>query len=233
MLDTLLESRATKERGLSGQMVSVAAHYAVIAAAIALTRGVGVADETTSVEQISYVAPPAVTPPVRTPPPPSVTVAPVARGFQLVVAPIDIPNVLPRIDLSQSVTNADDYTGRNGLAGGRADGDPGVKPRTDAVARTFYPAEVDRLARLIDGTGTPDYPDVLRNNGIEGEVRVSFVIDSAGRADPATLVVVHSSHALFTEAVRRALPRMRFLPAQSAGRNVRLLVEMPFVFSVK
>jgi outer membrane biosynthesis protein TonB len=43
---------------------------------------------------------------------------------------------------------------------------------------------------------------------------------------------VRSDSPLFDEAVRSALGRMRFAPAEIAGRKVRQLVEMPFVFAL-
>jgi len=45
--------------------------------------------------------------------------------------------------------------------------------------------------------------------------------------------VIHSAHELFTEAVRKALPEQRFLPAQLASRNVRQLVQIVYRFSVQ
>jgi protein TonB len=37
---------------------------------------------------------------------------------------------------------------------------------------------------------------------------------------------------LFTQAVRAALPRMRFFPAQVGGKAVKQLVQMPFQFNL-
>jgi protein TonB len=37
---------------------------------------------------------------------------------------------------------------------------------------------------------------------------------------------------LFEDAVRVALRRMRFIPAEVGGRRVRQLVQMPFVFTL-
>jgi TonB family protein len=65
-----------------------------------------------------------------------------------------------------------------------------------------------------------------------GEVVVQFVVDTTGRPDMRTLKVLQSSDDLFSESVRRALLRYRFFPAEIAGRKVRQLVKMPFIFSV-
>jgi periplasmic protein TonB len=44
--------------------------------------------------------------------------------------------------------------------------------------------------------------------------------------------VLRASHDAFGQAVRTALPRMRFLPAEIGGRKVRMLVQQPFAFAL-
>jgi protein TonB len=68
--------------------------------------------------------------------------------------------------------------------------------------------------------------------GVEGRVVAQFVVDIEGRVEAGTVRLVRTDNALFDEAVRTALPRMRFTPAEIAGRKVRQLVEMPFVFAL-
>ena len=68
--------------------------------------------------------------------------------------------------------------------------------------------------------------------GVEGKVAAQFVVDVEGRVETGTVRLVRSDNALFDEAVRVALARMRFTPAEIAGRKVRQLVEMPFVFAL-
>jgi protein TonB len=38
---------------------------------------------------------------------------------------------------------------------------------------------------------------------------------------------------MFEQAVRSALPNMRFLPAEIGGRKVKQLVQQPFVFALQ
>jgi hypothetical protein len=59
-----------------------------------------------------------------------------------------------------------------------------------------------------------------------------FVVDTSGLVLPGSAKVARSTHQLFTEAVRTALPDMRFVPAEVAGRKVRQLVQQAFVFAV-
>ena len=44
--------------------------------------------------------------------------------------------------------------------------------------------------------------------------------------------VLKSSHQLFTQAVKDALPMMLFRPAEVGGEKVRQLVQQPFTFSL-
>jgi protein TonB len=74
---------------------------------------------------------------------------------------------------------------------------------------------------------------MLRTAGIEGHVMAQFVVDSTGRVQLATLQVLESQHPLFTAAVRTALSRMRFLPAEAGGARVAQLVQQSFQFTVR
>jgi protein TonB len=85
---------------------------------------------------------------------------------------------------------------------------------------------------LISGSAAPRYPESLRIAGVEGKVVAQFVVDFEGRVEDGTVRIVRSDNSLFDEAVRAALTRMRFTPAEIAGRKVRQLVQMPFVFAL-
>lgn len=79
----------------------------------------------------------------------------------------------------------------------------------------------------------PNYPSLLVSAGVEGSVVMNFVVDTTGAVEKQSIVVLHSSHALFEKAVRDALVRMRFTPAQMRGRKARQLVEQTFTFAIK
>lgn len=93
-------------------------------------------------------------------------------------------------------------------------------------------ANGDRLAQQIPGTGNIRYPDALRIAGVEGEVIGQFVVDTNGTYSDGTFKAIKSSDPLFTEAVRNALPMMRFTPALVKGKAVRQLLQQPFTFSL-
>jgi protein TonB len=96
----------------------------------------------------------------------------------------------------------------------------------------FTGPQVERAAAL-HGTVAPRYPATLRERGIEGSVTLRFVVDTAGRVEPASVVVVASTHDLFAVAARATLPTLRFTPAAAGGRPVRQLVELPFTFEIR
>jgi hypothetical protein len=74
------------------------------------------------------------------------------------------------------------------------------------------------------------YPGIFVEVELAGEVRVRYVVDTAGRTVPGSLVVVSSSHELFTSAVKFAYREWRFHPAVRAGARVAVLYEEVFAF---
>jgi protein TonB len=232
MFTTLLESKAARPRRHGASLVSVLVHAAVGAAFVALTAGAATRVDEPVEQQVQFVEPPPPTPPDRTLPPPDVAAAPpIAKGFQALTAPIEIPDVIPPIDLSRAETHVEDFSGK-GVLGGRRDGVEGAPapPLVDGAAYAEW--QVEKPAVALPGGAAPAYPDLLRSAGVEGTVTVQFVIDTTGQAEPASITILSSPQELFAQAVRRALPRMRFLPAQIGERRVRQLVQQPFAFTL-
>jgi TonB family protein len=102
--------------------------------------------------------------------------------------------------------------------------------RADGGSATAPPAEIAPPALAV-GSPMPEYPASLRPEGVSGGVLAEFVVDSTGHADVSTLEVLHSDNRLFTAAVRKALPNMRFIPAESSGHRVPQRLQMPFSFT--
>ena len=69
---------------------------------------------------------------------------------------------------------------------------------------------------LIGTAPQPPYPEALRDQQVEGDVVVQFVVDENGRPDVSSMTVVRSPHVLLTNAVRAVLPQFRFEPARTA-----------------
>jgi protein TonB len=62
-------------------------------------------------------------------------------------------------------------------------------------------------------------------------VLAQFVVVTTGRAEMSTFKALKSDNAPVRDAVKNALQRMRFLPAEVGGRKVKQLVQQPFQFS--
>ncbi len=234
MFQTLIESRATRTRSFGGSMFSVAAHAGIVGALVVATAQATVAPDTEPRETpITFTT---VTPLPPTPPAPTApqvfTAAPMAKGFIVLRTPIDIPTSLPAVDLSLPPTDLNNYSGI-GTPGGRADGVKGASGVAPAPDGVFLVTQVDKPVAVLPGTSGPAYPEMLRTAGIEGQVMAQFVVDSAGRVELSSFTVLESEHPPFTAAVRSALSRMRFLPAEARGARVAQLVQQSFQFSVR
>lgn len=96
----------------------------------------------------------------------------------------------------------------------------------------YFEFQVEKTVLPSPTNPTPPYPKLLRSAGVEGTVLAQFIVDTSGRADMSTFKVLESSHELFTQAVREALPGYRFFPAEIGGKKVRQVVQQPFTFAL-
>lgn len=96
----------------------------------------------------------------------------------------------------------------------------------------FTEIEVDLAAERDPTSEGPLYPEAMLEKQIEGAARVRFVVDSTGHADVASFGVIEPAESAFVEAVRMALPRMRFRPASIGEKKVSQHVEQTFVFKI-
>lgn len=236
MFNNLIESKPQKQRSLGSTIFSIVFHGFIIVSSVIATKQVGEAVAEEVMQKVDFVEikkdeppPPEDQPP---PPPDMVAAPPVAKGFQVLTAPLNIPDVIPEIDLSKKLTNEADFSGR-GVAGGIAAGVVGGTAPVIQTDQPYFDFQVEKPVAPVPGTGSPRYPDILRSAGVEGEVLAQFVVDTLGRVEVPTFKVIRKSHDLFEAAVRSALPQMRFLAAEVGGRKVKQLVQQPFVFALQ
>jgi protein TonB len=226
LFNNLLESKPQKQKSLGSQIFSLVFHTAVIYGAVQATLQATTEKEKIE-EKVSFVEvkkdepPPPKPPPQEAPPPP--------QSFQVLTAPVNIPNVLPEIDLTAKLTNEADFTGK-GVQSAKASTGPVAKPEGD---QPYFEFMVEKPVSEASNTQRPRYPDILKSAGVEGNVNAQFVVDTTGRVEINTFKVLSTSHALFESAVRSALPGMRFIPAEVGGKRVRQLVQQPFVFAIQ
>lgn len=234
MFNELIESKPKKQRSTGGTVFSVVMHAALGGLLIYATANAGQELTKEKTEEVKFVEVPKDEPPPpeeKAPPPPDIVAAPPPpKGFQVLTAPIEIPDKIPDVDLTKAVTNEDDFTGK-GVAGGTG---KGVEGGTGPVNpdQAYFEFQVEKPALQVPGGPTPRYPDVLRESNVEGEVLAQFVVDTEGKADMKTFKVLKSSHDLFTASVRAVLPQMKFYPAEVGGRKVKQLVQLPFAFKL-
>jgi protein TonB len=236
MFSNLIESQAKRQRSPGGTAFSVVFHAVLIAAAVQGTLKAGNKLEKMKAEKVEFVQVKKEEPPppkeqpkpvqqdvVATPTPP--------KGFQILSAPIKIPDVIPDIDLNKAATREEDFTGK-GAIGGTARGVTGGVAAPLNSDQPLFDFQVEKPASANPSNNPPTYPNQLRAANIEGQVVAKFVVDTTGRADMKTFEVIKSDHDAFTAAVRNSLPNMRFFPAEIGGRKVKQLVQMPFQFSL-
>jgi TonB family protein len=96
----------------------------------------------------------------------------------------------------------------------------------------FSELEVDEQAERDPESVGPVYPEALLAKQIEGAARVRFVIDSTGHASSATFAVIEANDRAFADAVRAALPHMKFRPASIGMKPVAQKVEQTYVFRI-
>lgn len=237
MLNNLLESKAQKQKRFGGGFVSLVAHAVLIGGGVLATLNAGIINEKTKEEKVDFVEvkkdEPKPPEPDKPPPPPDVVVAPPPpKGFQMLPPPVDIPTVIPDIDLSKKVTDEADYSGK-GVAGGTSKGvGNGPAPVQQSPDQPYFEFQVEKPVVSAPGSPGPTFPEMLKSSGVEGQVLAQFVVDTTGRAEINTFKVLKSDHQLFELAVKNALPRMRFLPAEVGGKKVKQLVQQPFQFSL-
>jgi periplasmic protein TonB len=234
MFNDLIESRHQRQQGFGGSIVSVVLHAAAITLAMYVTAHAGEevrASESPEVP-ITYVPmQPSKTPPaLRTAPRPrddGISTLPPQKTFRPLVAPDVIPTSIPIVDLSNPVTDASDFreTGAPARTG------DGIHDGTlSSGAHPYSLAQVDKPAIERAGNRPPAYPSMLERSRIEGDVLAQFVVDTMGRADMGTFMIVHASNALFGAALAAVLPSWRFYPAQAGGHKVKQIVQLPLTF---
>lgn len=229
MLERLLETGAQRQKSAWGGAVSVIVHGTIIALVLAATAHANpIPDLGHDFVPIIPLQPPADNGPTQRP----------GRGAAgsagdpttlPSIPPIEVPTTLdaPIPGTVPVSAGAGADTGLLSEIGASGNG-PGATFGGSGVASD---ARVDVPVRAL-GDRAPAYPEMLRTAGITGVVRVQFVVDTTGRAEPSSIRVLESTHALFTQSVLASLRNARFTPGEVSGHRVRTLVERSFRFDI-
>lgn len=231
MFTRLPESNASRQRRTGGFVVSTVVHLVLIALAVQATGLTAAPRPNSGLRSVVIYQPPV---PPRAPPQPKVDPRPsTARGPSmpataelLPAITSDIPSILPEPKAMEGLLRHLFDSTRGSIAR-RPDAAPNVangSPLTEDL--------VEKAVVAIPGTAAPRYPTMLQSAGVEGSVRAQFVVDTLGRVEPGSFHALEATHDLFTAAVRDALLRARFSPAEAGGHKVRQLVEQTFTFTI-
>ncbi len=215
---TLLESRrpAAARGAVGGGALSFAAHAALIAAAV-----YGTMATTRAVVERHLVVDVALPVTEQAPPPPS-GLRDLGRpptGFRTLEIPTTVLTEIP--PPSQAPFDPAAFSGV-GLAA-VAPAAPAA-PRAAPASRDVYTVEMVEELPVRRSGASPEYPPLLRSAGITGEVRLEFIIDTAGRVEPGSARVLSSTHPLFEAPSLRALDTWQFQPGRIGGMKVRVRV---------
>jgi periplasmic protein TonB len=223
VFDVLIESRRKKNRkkAFGVGAVSLVVHTVIIAAAVYATLSAGQTDNTVKVDttavfldQQQQQKPPEQQP---------VQLDVPLKGFQTVVAPDVIPTNIPPVNLTEKF-DPKDYSG-TGVEGGVA---TGIVPTGNEV---FMESIVEEKPDRLSGP-QPLYPELLRQAGIQGRVMVQAIIDTTGRAEPASVKVLQSPNPGFDQNAKTMVLKSLFRPARVHGRAVRVLINIPIDFRI-
>ena len=99
------------------------------------------------------------------------------------------------------------------------------------MAELFVEAVVDEPPERISFP-PPEYPRMLQEAHIEGQVVLEAVIDTTGHAEPNSIKVISSTNRAFEVPAKDALRRALFRPGRVRGRPVRVLVHLPIRFVI-
>jgi len=224
VFDHLIESnnKPNKKKAFGLGFVSLIGHSVLVLAAVVATLTAGEqSDDAIADTAMVFLNQEEQKKPEEQPP---VVDVPLLKGFQTVVAPTDIPTNIPPINLQEHF-DPKDYTG-TGVEGGIG---TGIVPAGDQV---YMESVVEERPELL--TRPPlQYPDLLRQAGVQGRVLVQAIIDTSGRAEPNSVKVIQSPNPGFDQPAKQMVLKALFRPARVHGRAVRVLVNLPIDFTIK
>lgn len=223
MFEHLIESKrkADVKKGVSTGFMSLVIHGGVIAGAVYATLSAGKTEDTGPVDTMMVYVSQEEEQKQEEPEPVVLDVQ--LKGFQTIAAPTEIPTDIPEIDLKETF-DPKNYSGV-GVEGGSATG----VVLSDQV---FLESVVEERPERLTGPA-PQFPDLLRQAGVQGRVLVQGVIDTTGRAIPNTVRIVQSPHPGFDDAAKRIMLQSLFRPGRVGGRAVKVLVSLPVDFTLK
>jgi protein TonB len=163
---------------------------------------------------------------------PELELPPLPLSFDLLLPdPVAMPDFLPdytAVEIEGSGVGTDDVLH---LGLGRGGGSSRLP--AGAPYGAYDELTVEKPAIPVGDNPKPRYPSHLVSRGVETNFNVTFVVDTSGSVDRATVELPRSVREEFTSAVADVLFSWRFVPAELGGRRVRQRVLQPFIFKVE
>jgi protein TonB len=235
VFENLVESNRRGRRDvkgvIGGMFTSTIVQTLLIGAAVYATMGVAQEAQSLDIDTIMLVMDEPEQEPEEEPdePPPVVTsLNPPPKGFQVLTAPVDIPTEIPPINLEERF-DPRDYSGV-GVEGGVFSGVEGGTGPVD-LTQVFAEAVVDEVPERIS-CPLPEYPRMMQQANIEGQVLLQFVVETDGHVSPRSIESLNSSHKAFEGPARDMIAKCLFRPGRVRASPVRVLVQMPIIFNL-
>ena len=235
MFDNLVESNPKGRKiggAASSSFMSLVVHGALVYAAVMATMTVTAAVKQEQVDTtLVFLTQQQDKPPEPEEQKPQLaSLTPPPQGFQTVVVVTEIPTEIPPVNLNERF-DPRDYSGV-GVEGGIAQGVVGgTGPVPTDLAQVFVEAVVDEPPIRLSGPQL-QYPPLLKDAGIEGQVVIEVVIGVDGHPEAETLRIVSSTNKAFEKPARDVLLGSVFRPGRMRGQAVRVLVRQPVVFAI-
>jgi TonB family protein len=113
---------------------------------------------------------------------------------------------------------------------GSANGASVAMQGQDLKAEVFEEGQTDENPVPIF-TPAVEYPERAREQGIQGVLKVEFIIDISGRVQSVT--ILESPHPSISAEARKTIAQWRFKPARNKGVPVRVRRRLPIEFKIE
>ncbi len=230
MFTRLVESGRRRQRPLLQGAVSLGLHVGIAVAVIAATKRIATAEDSRPyVHAQAYHVPPATATPSTesnpSPAEPNQLVSPLPADVLAIAPPTGLESSIPPIESGVPIDPRRFVVGPAPLACATCSaGEVGPGDILEAHA-------VDQPVDVLVAP-EPVYPAALKAAGIPGRVAVEFVVDTAGRVERESIVVLESTADGFRTSVMTALMGAKYRPALVRNRPVRQLVRQVMSFRI-
>lgn len=144
--------------------------------------------------------------------------APAAGAYRLVVLVAGASFVSPAVTLDSGKTIEKQFS---------------VPDVPSSFASALFARDVTSPATAVPGSPRPVYPSALVQQGTRALVSTMFIVDTDGRPNIESFRALNTAPDQFVDAIREALKRTRFVPAQKDGAPIQQVVQYTYDFGLR